>query len=394
MIGNSPHSELPVVRFGDVVRNVTETCRDPEAEGLERYLGLEHLDGGELAIRRWGDLATDEVSFTRRFRKGHVLFAKRRAYQRKLAVAEFDGICSSDILCFEPKDPNVLLPELLPFICQTDAFFDHALGTSAGSLSPRTRWSQLKTFEFPLPLLDEQKRIAEILWAADEAAQRFQPTILAAGRLWKKLLLSFFESRGPRWETKEVREIGDVQLGRQRSPKYTTGKCPKPYLRVVNVLDGKLDLRDVEEMDFGDRDYQRYSLRAGDILVTEGDITSPYNVGRSAVYRGEIDGCCFQNTLIRVRVCSDVIAEFVHAALRFCFYKGIFAGVANTTTVTHLGGERFSRVRLPIAPETEQERIVSVLRRVEVEVDALASHCIGLRNTVQTLREHLLGGES
>ena len=97
-----------------------------------------------------------------------MLFGKRRAYQRKVAVADFDGLCSSDILVFEPADDQ-LLPELLPFIVQTEGFFQHALGTSAGSLSPRTRWRDLAAYEFPLPPLDEQRRIAEILWAAEEA---------------------------------------------------------------------------------------------------------------------------------------------------------------------------------------------------------------------------------
>ncbi|MBE0574272.1 MAG: restriction endonuclease subunit S [Desulfuromonadales bacterium] len=108
---------------------------------------------------------------------GQTLFGKRRAYQRKVAYAEFEGICSGDILTFEPKNRKVLLPELLPFICQSDAFFDHALDTSAGSLSPRTSWTALKDFEFPLPPRDEQKRIAEILWAADEAASAYQEAL-------------------------------------------------------------------------------------------------------------------------------------------------------------------------------------------------------------------------
>ena len=81
-----------------------------------------------------------------------MLFGKRRAYQRKVAVADFDGVCSGDIYVFETKDAKVLLPELLPFICQTDAFFDHAVGTSAGSLSPRTNWSQLSNYSLSLPV--------------------------------------------------------------------------------------------------------------------------------------------------------------------------------------------------------------------------------------------------
>jgi type I restriction enzyme, S subunit len=154
------------VRFGDVVRNVDEAVRDPQTCELERFVGLEHIDPESLRIKRWGQIA-EGTSFTRKFTAGQLLFGKRRAYQRKVAVADFDGLCSSDILVFEPADDQ-LLPELLPFIVQTEGFFQHALGTSAGSLSPRTRWRDLAAYEFPLPPLNEQRRIAEILWAAED----------------------------------------------------------------------------------------------------------------------------------------------------------------------------------------------------------------------------------
>jgi len=157
------------VKFGDVVHNANDTERNPLAAGIERYVGLEHIEPENLHIKSWGNVA-DGTSFTRKFVKGQVLFGKRRAYQRKVAVAEFDGICSSDILTFQPKNAE-MIPELLPFIVQSDGFFDHALGTSAGSLSPRTKWSQLKEYTFPLPPKDEQRRIAEILWAAEEAVE-------------------------------------------------------------------------------------------------------------------------------------------------------------------------------------------------------------------------------
>ena len=141
------------VKFGDVVRLNKETSKNPLTDGLERYVGLEHLEPGDLRIRSWGDVA-DGTTFTNRFRSRHVLFGKRRAYQRKIAVADFDGVCSGDIYVLESKDPTVLLSELLPFLCQTDSFFDHAVGTSAGSLSPRTNWKSLAKYEFALPPLE------------------------------------------------------------------------------------------------------------------------------------------------------------------------------------------------------------------------------------------------
>ena len=157
------------VRFDDVVENLNETC-DPAEAGLERVIAMEHLEPGSLHVRAWGNVA-DGTTFTRRCRPGQVLFGKRRAYQRKVAVAEFDAVVSGDIYVLAPKGDR-LLPELLPFLCLSERFFQHAVGTSAGSLSPRTNWSSLASFEFDLPPLDQQRRIAEILWAMDEANEK------------------------------------------------------------------------------------------------------------------------------------------------------------------------------------------------------------------------------
>ena len=154
--------------FGDVVRLCTDRSSNPAADGCERYVGLEHLDPDDLTIRRWGDVG-DGTTFTSVFRPGQVLFGKRRAYQRKVAVPDFRGVCSGDIYVLESKNDRYLLPELLPFICQTDAFFEHAIGTSAGSLSPRTNWQSLAIYEFTLPPPETQRRIADLLCASNSA---------------------------------------------------------------------------------------------------------------------------------------------------------------------------------------------------------------------------------
>jgi len=84
------------VRFGDVVENCNATC-DPAGAGLERFIAMEHLEPGSLHVRAWGRV-TDGTTFTRRCGPGQVLFGKRRAYQRKVAVAEFDAIYSAHAL--------------------------------------------------------------------------------------------------------------------------------------------------------------------------------------------------------------------------------------------------------------------------------------------------------
>jgi type I restriction enzyme S subunit len=183
------------VKFGDVVRLSRASCKDPSAEGIDRYVGLEHLDPGDLRVRSWGEVSKG-TTFTNRVRPGQVLFGKRRAYQRKVAVADFDAVCSGDIYVFESADPGKLLPDLLPFVCQTDAFFDYAVGTSAGSLSPRTNWTSLAEYEVTLPPVGEQQRFVQAMRAWQSAIDAFRETEVAGSRLFQSLCASLLLPSG------------------------------------------------------------------------------------------------------------------------------------------------------------------------------------------------------
>ena len=200
------------VKFGDVVRLSKARSQDPLADGIERYVGLEHLEPGDLRIRSWGSVA-DGVTFTSVFQPGQVLFGKRRAYQRKVAVADFSGVCSGDIYVLETKDAQVLLPELLPFICQNDAFFDHAVGTSAGSLSPRTNWTSLDHFEFALSPIDEQKRLVELLGSIAALEEELRIAEHEADRLQKAAMQDLLDADLNGWASKPIGQVLKVTTG-------------------------------------------------------------------------------------------------------------------------------------------------------------------------------------
>jgi type I restriction enzyme S subunit len=345
------------VAFGDVVRLCRERSSDPEADGLERYVGLDHLEPGDLKIRRWGDVA-DGTTFTNVFRSGQVLFGKRRAYQRKVAVADFDGVCSGDIYVFEPNNER-LLPELLPFICQTDGFFEHAVGTSAGSLSPRTNWESLASYEFALPPLKEQRGIADVLSSTETACQALSALRKTLVYLRRASLVDYFDRLIADNSVRKipVGEAGDVLMGRQRSPAYESGPFMRPYLRVANVFDGYIDISDTKQMQFSESEYQKFRLLSGDVLLNEGQ--SRELVGRSAIFRDELPGSCFQNTLIRFRPTHKVTAEYAHRYFQYCLYTGRFVAIAKqTTSIAHLGVLRFAKMLMPLpARKTQQDHL-------------------------------------
>jgi len=359
------------VKFGDVVQLSKARSQDPLADGIGRYVGLEHLEPGDLRIRSWGDVA-DGVTFTSIFQPGQVLFGKRRAYQRKVAVPDFSGVCSGDIYVLETKDSKVLLPELLPFICQTDAFFDHAVGTSAGSLSPRTNWTSLADFQFLLPPPSEQRRLLNRLCAQNEAAYAIEDALRALSVARRSALTDTFRpDRGSvdtypsHWQVKRVGEAGDVQLGQKRQPSVHEGDNVRPYLRVANVFDGYIDFSDLMTMHFAERDLAKYELMPGDILLNEGQ--SRELVGRSAIFENGPEGICFQMTLLRFRCHPDLLPRFAHAFFQHCLYTGQFAArCLKTTSIAHLSAAGVAEMLMPVPPLDEQLTLVEILKQLDL----------------------------
>jgi type I restriction enzyme S subunit len=226
------------VKFGDVVRLSKARCADPLAEGIERFVGLEHLEPSDLRIRSWGNVA-DGVTFTSMFEPGQVLFGKRRAYQRKVAVADFSGVCSGDIYVLESQDADALLPELLPFICQTDAFFEHAVGTSAGSLSPRTNWTSLANFGFVLPSKGEQRRIVFMLGALEENLVALDAALASAITLEFSRLEDALDSV-PCDRLVPVEKLVTTGPRNGHSPKVNADLRGYPTLSISAVRDGRI----------------------------------------------------------------------------------------------------------------------------------------------------------
>lgn len=152
--------------LGAVAKEVRENTKTPLDEGIDRFVGLEHIDPGNLKIQRWGDVANG-TTFTKTFKIGDVLFGRRRAYLKKAAHADFNGLCSGDITVLR-ANPKLILADLLPYYLSADPVFDFAVSNSAGSLSPRAKWRDLSKFEISLPNLDVQKKLLEVFHLLDK----------------------------------------------------------------------------------------------------------------------------------------------------------------------------------------------------------------------------------
>ena len=180
---------MPKYRFTEIAINSTEKKKPTEAD-KETYIGLEHLDTGTLKVSRWGSEIAP-IGEKLIMRKGDVLFGKRRAYQKKVGIAPFDGIFSAHGMVLRPRE-DVVTKEYFPLFISSDYFLNEAIRISVGSLSPTVNWKDLKDLCFELPTLEEQKRIAPIIWAAIEAKNAYRTLIARADELVKSQFIEMF----------------------------------------------------------------------------------------------------------------------------------------------------------------------------------------------------------
>ena len=257
-----------------------------------------------------------------------------------------------------------------------------------------------------LPPLPEQRKIAAILSSVDDAIEKTQAVIdhvqVVKRGLMQELFTRGLPGRHTRFKQTEIGEIpaewrvarigqaGVVEAGRQRSPR-ALGK-PRPYLRVANVYDGFIDTSSLLSMPFTDQEFARYKLVAGDILLNEGQ--SKELVGRCAQYSGEPRDCCFQNTLVRFQAGDHIKARFAFWVFRCYFYAGVFSAIARqTTSVAHLGVNRFANLKLPLPSLEEQEMITETIETISSREDGERNRLDQLNAVKSALISVLLTGE-
>lgn len=177
-------------KFDEIAFNSTEK-KKPVDEDKYTYLGLEHLDPDSIYVTRYGaDVAPKGDKLV--MKKGDVLFGKRRAYQKKVAIAPFDGIFSAHGMVLRPKE-DVIDKNFFPMFIKSDYFLDAAIKISVGSLSPTINWRDLKELKFELPSLEEQRKLADVLWAIYDMKDKYKRLISATDELVKSQFIEMFK---------------------------------------------------------------------------------------------------------------------------------------------------------------------------------------------------------
>lgn len=364
------------VKFGEVAECVNNRVDDPRAAGVDRYVGLEHLDPESLAIRRWGT-PNDVESTKLRFKPGDIIFGKRRAYQRKLAVADFEGICSAHAMVLRAK-PGAVSPEFLPFFMQSDLFMERAVAISVGSLSPTINWKTLAAEEFMLPPLEEQRKAVLALRACEKVLSLRQQVHDSSFVLYRSLVDAGFAGRltasgsttvvegvgevPPRWRICTLEQVTTkIVDGVHKRPSYVRSGIP--FLTIENLTRGRgIDFSDTRFVT--EADHRIFSRRApvemGDVIVSKDG-----TLGIARV----VDTSREFSIFVSLALLKPARALLDPCFLRYYFDSTMFhrrlATKASGSALKHIHLVDFRASKIPLPELADQKKIVSAIRDVD-----------------------------
>ena len=356
------------VAFGDVVRQVKDHV-DPTSADLRRYVAGEHMDTNNLRIRRWGAVGDGYLgpAFHMRFRSGHVLYGSRRTYLRKVAVADFEGVTANTTFVIATRDVNVLLPELLPFIMQTESFHDHSIKKSKGSVNPYVNFADIAAYEFALPPLNTQRRITNLLRASDTVGHALHGLLDAIGNTRQSAIDCLTGDH--QWPKVRIEDLCDMQNGRP----FPRSEYTDQGLRLLRPG----NLGPVGEL-LWERSktvclHERWRQAARDFVVRNGDVLINLTaqslddrfLGRACLAR--IDDTSLLNQRIgRLHGWSDrVLPEYVFRVLQSTKFQRHVRRMCEGSKIKHLFWSHIGcfGARIPSIPE--QRTAATVLSSID-----------------------------
>ncbi len=272
-------------KFDEIAINSTQK-KKPTEDDKVYYIGLEHIDPGCFDVVRWGsDVAPTGDKLL--MQKGDVLFGKRRAYQRKVAIAPFDGIFSAHGMVLRPN-LKVIDANYFPFFISSDKFMETAVRISVGGLSPTINWKDLARQEFELPSLDEQKVLSDKLWAAYRLKEAYKKLLVATDEMVKSQFIEMFGNPLSSRQKNELKRLGQCCIINPRRPNIAL--CDTDKVSFIPMLavseDGYL-------VDMADEEYGKVKkgftyFENNDVLFAK--ITPCMENGKGAIAYGLTNG--------------------------------------------------------------------------------------------------------
>ena len=376
-----------MVKFGDVVHNIAQRI-DPADAQTDVYVGLEHLEPDTLHLRQWGH-PSDVTGQKLVFKKGDVIFGRRRAYQRKLALAECDGICSAHAMVIRAKQ-DMILPEFLPFFLQSDMFMERAVQISVGSLSPTINWKTLKEQMFPLPPLEEQKRLAELLWAADDAVEKLTHSVSLLDKIAENYLSHFLSNAANNVISLPTTDICEkISVGIVIKPaSYYVQSGGYPALRSLNVLPEKIILDDLVYIsEYGCSKNKKAIVKEGDVVIVRTG-----RPGDACTIAKEHEGFIAIDLII-VRPTNKILSKFLSLFINSTFAKKQLRKHVAGTAQTHFNVGELKKIKIPMISNDMQLCVIEYMEKITLKKSILDKNIYNILKIKKFFLRYLTGAK-
>ncbi len=402
-------SELQCVKFGDMAQQIT-TKVNPKDTSLETYVGLEHLDTGSLRINRRGT-PHDVIGEKLRVCKGDIIFGKRRVYQRKIAIADFDGICSAHAMVLRPKD-DIIDKEFFPFFMQSDLFMERALQISVGSLSPTINWKTLAEQEFSIPLLPEQRLIATTLWAAEDCIVKGERFVVAAE--WaKQVLIGEFLTRGignksfktttignipDIWKLVTISEIVKKEKGSVKFGPFGSQLKKEELSKSGIKVYGQENLIN-KNWHLGERriNLKKYEqLKSCELIPGDFVISMMGTIGKCSIFPDNFEKGIMDSHLLRLQLNLEILDPRFFSQI-FEGYNKIQTQIINSShggTMPGLNSKMIKELVIPLPPLPEQRQIAAILTRCDEMIAATRANVGAAKALKMKMINVMLGSEN
>ena len=369
-------------RFDEMVQNISERV-EPSQTDLDVYVGLEHIDPDSLHISRHGH-PSDVEGTKLRFYKGDIIFGRRRAYQRKTALATTDGICSAHAMVLRAKE-DVADPMFLPFLFHSKSFIDMAITISVGGLSPTINWKDIAKQEFLLPPKPEQKRLAALLWAADEMIEKEKKELKRLSVFRLSRLKELFRSAST-----HIRLI-DLPIDEINGLWKTddTDSIEVSVIRSTEFSDyGTICFDRLEPMPVKKSQYKTRKLIPADIIIERSGGSPDQPVGRVCYFEERYGEYSFSNFTSCIRVTDNnvILPKYLFYYLEYYWELGGTDRIQNQTTgIRNLDYELYKMIKVPMLSTEGQKQAINIIDKIQHTVFATKSQIEQLQQIKQEL---------
>lgn len=362
-----------IVKFEDLANNYSKRV-SPSLTDREIYVGLEHIDPMELRVRKHGspsEVEGDKLLFN----KGNIIFGKRRAYQRKAAVADFSGICSAHAMVLEEREDNIV-PGILIHFMHTDEFMDRAISISEGSLSPTIKWKILKEQEFLFPPIDVQKKILSILQKIEHIESKLISLMDSASELINSIRSEIMPLKVDGLKVRALSEF----LKESRIEGSTGAEANKITVKLYGL--GATAKTGVK----GSKNTKYYIRHSGQFIYSKLDFLN----GAFAVLPDELDGYESTTDLPSFDVSEELNAKWLfYYVTRPAFYGAFTDSAKGGRKAKRIQPSDFLKTVIPYFDLKVQQSHVETLEEIEKFIQLLSLK----RGELMLLREKMFSGE-